>query len=208
MSNHTDIWPVEIPSTLPIGGIPADKRCCGSSVGARVRRYTPAGWEYLLIGRAFWPVGQAPVAGHVYDAHTDVIDALIAEMREEVGLTVVSHHLLHEVRMPNLCSSPPAEPIPGHHWWLYDVEATGELASDPEETTGARWVSAAELQRLADITIEHALAGGQARDLPNEALEAVWVAHFAATGDINASSQALVAVERLYATRPDTYWLG
>lgn len=184
------------------------KRCCGTSVGARVRRRTTTGWEYLLIGRAWWPVGQAPVAGHVYDAHTDVIDALVAEMREEVGLTVISYELLHEVRLTNLCQSLPAQPTPGHYWWLYDVEAAGDLSPDPEETTGARWVSAAELQRLADITVFHALAGRPARTLPPEALEAVWVTHFAATGDITVTPAALASVERLYATAPDEYWLG
>ncbi|MEE2036116.1 NUDIX hydrolase [Nocardiopsis sp. CT-R113] len=183
-------------------------RCCGTSVGARVRRRTNNGWEYLLIGRAWWPIGQAPVAGHVYDAHTDVIDALVAEMHEEVGLEVVSYELLHEVRLTNLCMSLPAAPVAGHHWWLYDVEASGELHPDPEETTGARWVSAAELQRLADITTFHALAGRPARTLPHEALEAVWVTHFAATGDIRATPAALGAVERLYSTPPDEYWLG
>lgn len=208
MHTHENTGPIEIHAADLTPTMSAGKRCCGSSVGARVRRHTPSGWEYLLIGRAWWPIGQAPVAGHVYDAHTDVIDALIAEMREEVGLTVVSHRLLHEVRMTNLCQSPPAVPIPGHHWWLYDVQATGELAPALEETTGARWVGDSELQYLADITITHALTGGHARDLPHEALEAVWVAHFATTGDISASSTALTAVERLYATEPDTYWLS
>ncbi|MEV2278533.1 NUDIX domain-containing protein [Nocardiopsis sp. NPDC049922] len=183
-------------------------RCCGTSVGARVRRRTTTGWEYLLIGRAWWPIGQAPVAGHVYDAHTDVIDALVAEMREESGLKVVSHTLLYEAHLTNLCQSPPAEPTPGHHWWLYDVQATGELTPDPEETTGARWVDATELQGLADVTVSHALAAGHARDLPAQSLEAVWVAHFAATGDITATPAALTAVERLYSTPPDEYWRG
>ncbi|WP_017584319.1 NUDIX hydrolase [Nocardiopsis valliformis] len=183
-------------------------RCCGTSVGARVRRRTPAGWTYLLIGRAWWPNGHAPVAGHVADAHEDAASALLAEMAEETGLQVSSHRLLHQVHLPNLCASRPAFPLLGHRWWIYDATVTGTLAPDLEETTGAVWVNDRELQELADITINHAVDGLAARDLPHRALEAVWVEHLVRTGDIRARSDERAAVARLYATAPDTYWQG
>lgn len=183
-------------------------RCCGTSVGARVRRRTRSGWTYLLIGRAWWPSGHAPVAGHVRDAHDDAVSALLAEMTEETGLEVSGHRLLHQVHLPNLCASPPALPIPGHRWWIYDATVTGHLAPDLEETTGAMWVNADRLQELADITIGHAVNGRPARDLPHQALEAVWVEHLARTGDIRARADERTAVAVLYSTGPDTYWLG
>lgn len=181
-------------------------RCCGSSVGARVRRRAATGgWEYLLIGRAWWPIGWAPVAGHVYDEHIDVLDALAAELREEAGLTLVRSALIFEVGLGNLCQSPPSARH-GHHWWVYDVTVTGNLAPDMVETTGARWVDATELQTMADATIRHALDGGHARDLDPTALEAVWVELFTRAGDITATPNARVAVARLYSTPPDTEW--
>lgn len=183
-------------------------RCCGSSVGALARRRTADGaaWEYLLIGRAWWPIGWAPVAGHVYDAHTDVLAALAAELDEEAGLRLVASSLLFEVRLGNLCQAPPAL-VPGHHWWVYAVEVTGDLAPDMAETTGARWVHETELQRMADVTVAHALAGGHARDLAPTALEAVWVEHLARAQIINADADARVAVARLYSTPPDAEWI-
>lgn len=184
-------------------------RCCGSSVGALVRRRTAdnTAWEYLLIGRAWWPIGWAPVAGHVWDAHATPHEAVRAEMREESGLSVVTATLLFETRLSNLCQAPPASPVPGHHWWVFLVTVTGDLAPDMHETTGARWVLADELQDMADVTIRHALAGGHARDLPASALEAVWVELFAAAGDIRASDTARRAVARLYSTPPDAEWV-
>ncbi|MCY9787938.1 NUDIX domain-containing protein [Nocardiopsis sp. EMB25] len=186
----------------------AAKRCCGTSVGARVRRRTTTGWEYLLIGRGWWPLGQAPVAGHVRDAHTDVVAALLAEMAEETGLTVAGYRFLHEGYLPNLCASLPAQPRAGHYWWIYDATVTGTLTPDPEETTGAGWVDADRLQELADITICHAADARPARDLPPQALEAVWVEHLARTGDIQATTDERKIVARLYTVAPDAYWLG
>nr|AEC12511.1 pNPL.18 [Nocardiopsis sp. 25L-1-1c] len=183
-------------------------RCCGSSVGALARRRTADGtaWEYLLIGRAWWPIGWAPVAGHVWDAHTDVLAALVAELREEAGLILVAATLLFEADLGNLCQAPPSK-MHGHHWWVYLVDVSGELAPDMAETTGARWVSEDELQRMANATITHALAGHHARDLAPTALEAVWVELMVRAGAITATPEARVAVARLYSTPPDEEWI-
>lgn len=181
-------------------------RCCGTSVGARIRRWTGDHWEYLLIGRAWFPLGWAPIAGHVYDNHATPEEAVKTEVLEEGGLTVVSIVLVDEVRLPNLCQAPPAT-TPGHYWWIYDVEVTGELRPDAVETTGARWVTADELQRMADGTIEHALMGGHARDQDPTDLEAVWVEIGARLGDVSANTADRVAVERLYSTPPDQEWI-
>ncbi|MFE0270484.1 NUDIX hydrolase [Nocardiopsis alba] len=183
-------------------------RCCGSSVGALARRRTADGtaWEYLLIGRAWWPIGWAPVAGHVWDAHTDVLAALVAELREEAGLFLLASSLMFEVDLGNLCQAPPSL-AHGHHWWVFRVDVTGELAPDMAETTGARWVPEAELQAMADTTMAHALAGDHARDLAPTALEAVWVELMARAEIITATPEARVAVARLYSTPPDQEWI-
>lgn len=194
-------------TTAPTAAAREKARCCGTSVGARIRRRTAAGtWEYLLIGRAWWPLGWAAIAGHVYDAHATPLDAVKTEVLEEGGLTVVSAVLVDEVPLGNLCQAPPSARH-GHHWWVYDVEVTGELRPDAVETTGARWVSASTLQAMADATVAHALAGGHARDLDASSLEAVWVELFARLGDIEADADARVAAARLYSTPPDEEWV-
>ncbi|MEU3025952.1 NUDIX hydrolase [Nocardiopsis alba] len=183
-------------------------RCCGSSVGALARRRTAdgGGWEYLLIGRAWWPIGWAPVAGHIWDAHANVLSALIAELREEARVTLARASLLFTADLGNLCQAPPSIRH-GHRWWVYAVEVTGTPAADMVETTGARWVPAGELQRMADVTVAHALAGHHARDLAPTALEAVWVELMVRAGAITATPEARVAVARLYSTPPDEEWI-
>lgn len=187
-------------------------RCCGTSVGAIIRRLTQQGWEYLLIGRAWWPLGWAPIAGHVYDQHTSPLDAVKTEVWEEGGLTVTSAVLVDEVSLGNLCQAPPSL-AHGHHWWVYLVEVTGELNPDLVETTGARWVPEDELQAMAQATVDHALAGGHARDLDPTALEAVWCELLARLWDRGAVravcllADERVAAARLYSTPPDTEWI-
>src|SRR5690625_4332025 len=100
-------------------------QCCGTSVGVIA---TDAADRTLMITRGWYPVGIAPVAGHVADAHTDPAAALVAEVREETGLEVTGHRMLAEdLWLPNLCASPPTE-IPGHRWSVATADVTGTLA--------------------------------------------------------------------------------
>lgn len=183
-------------------------RCPGGCVGARLRRRAADGsWEYMLIGRAWWPIGWAPVAGHREHWQTDH-DAVVAEMSEEANLSVVWAEEMFSIYLPNFCKAPPHATRPGHQWTVFDVEVSGTLIPDLEETTGAEWVTADQLQELANVTIRHAVSGGAARDLPARALEAVWVKLYFMTGDISATEEELAAVGLLYATFPDEYWIG
>lgn len=183
-------------------------RCPGACVGARtVRRAADGSLEHLLIGRAWWPIGRAPVAGHQEIGQTPG-EAVAAEMAEEAGLTVVSATTRFSVHLPNLCQAPPHREQAGHLWTVFDVQVTGELNPCEEETTGAEWLSPEWLQEAAAITIRHASSGGHARDLPGHALEAVWVKLYAMTGDITATEEELTAVARLYSSAPDHYWIG
>lgn len=188
------------------------QRCCGTSVGGRIRRTTPQGRvEYALLGRGWWPIGWAMVAGHAADENqASPEDALVAETAEELGLAVQSCTPLLTVDLPNLCQSPPARPVAGHRWTVYDVQiAPGSLLRpDPTETTGAEWISGEELQRLAEATIAYARTQRPARDQHRLTLEAVWVELLARTGDITVTEADRQAVARLYTTPPDTYWTG
>lgn len=180
-------------------------RCCGTSVGILIANED----RLLMIERGWWPVGIAPVAGHVRDAHETVADALHAEVAEEVGLTVVgAPTLLWEGHRPNLCQSLPATP-PGHYWWLYRATATGTLTPAAGETRGAAWYTPTQVQDLANRTIAHAHGHITADEFATRpGLEAVWVAHLAQLGLITADAADLAAVAQLYTTPPPEYWMG
>lgn len=189
--------------------MPEHDRCCGTSVGVRIRTWdADHGWLYLLIRRGWHPIGCAPVAGHVKDAHTDVTSALLAEVREETGLQVTDSRVLWEGHLPNLCASLPARPVAGHEWTLVDAEVTGELRPDPEETRGALLATSRKLQAMADATIDFARSGAPVHEQPPSSMEAVWVEHLARLGDITADASARRAVARLYTAPPRFYWLG
>ncbi|MEE2041567.1 NUDIX hydrolase [Nocardiopsis sp. CT-R113] len=182
------------------------KRCCGSSVGIII---TDEQDRLLMVERGWFPHGIAPVAGHVYDEHTDVADALAAEVEEEVGLTVTSSERIGRGHIPNLCASLPAQPRPGHHWWLYRATATGALRPALGETKGAAWYTPREVRALADRTLAHARGEITQREFETDpGLEAVWVLLLHEAGLLQACYEELVLARKLYTVAPDEYWLG
>lgn len=186
--------------------LPALPRCCGTSVGVLVHDDTD---RLLMITRGWYPTGIAPVAGHVLDAHQDAADALSAEVSEEVGLTVTGEPtLLWEGWLPNLCASPPAQPIPGHHWTLVAATATGTLRPAAGETKGAAWYTPAEVRALAERTI--AYARGQISEAEwerNPGLEPVWLELLTHAGLLTLDGAEAAHVRRLYTTPPTEYWI-
>lgn len=188
------------------------KRCCGTSVGGRLTRTSPVTGqtEYAILGRAWYPLGWAPFAGHARDhGQNSPEEAAIAEGAEELGIHVTGLTKLFTVSLPNLCASLPHQPRPGHLWTVYDVQTpTTVLTPAPGETTGAEWVTGEELQRLAEVTIAFACTGRPAQEQPRLSLEAVWVELLARAGDITVPDTDRDAVARLYTTPPGQYWLG
>ena len=179
--------------------------CCGTSVGAIVRDEEGA---LLMVERGWYPTGIAPVAGHVLDAHTDAAAALAAEVAEEVGLTVTSHRVLWQGWLPNLCASPPALPLPGHHWTVATATATGTLRPAAGETRGAAWYTPEQVRALAARTL--AYARGQVSEAEWEArpgLEPVWCHLLTTAGLLSLTGAEVAHVRRLYTTPPDAYWV-
>lgn len=192
-------------STTPTGGRTL-KRCCGSSVGVII---TDDQQRVLMVTRGWFPHGIAPVAGHVYDAHTDVVDALATEVKEEVGLTVTSHRKVGQGHLPNLCASLPAEPVPGHYWWVYRATATGTLTPAADETKGAAWYTRAQVRALADRTLAHARSEvTEDAFLADPGLEAVWIRLLADAGLLEATHAELALARTLYTAAPTEYWRG
>lgn len=182
------------------------KRCCGTSIGVII---TDAQDRLLMVTRGWWPKGTAPVAGHVKDAHTDVAGALVAEVQEEVGLTVTGSGLVWEGHLPNLCASLPAEPRPGHYWHLATATAEGTVVAAEGETQGAAWYTPAEVTTLAAATLAHYRAGGLPADQPDNSMEAVWLRLLHEAGRLPWMSETdLALAERAYSTAPGEYWLG
>jgi ADP-ribose pyrophosphatase YjhB (NUDIX family) len=187
--------------------MPSRDRCCGTSVGVLTEDQDH---RLLMVTRGWHPIGIAPVAGHVADAHTSVADALVAEVREEVGLEVTGARLLSEAHRTNLCASPPAWPRPGHYWWVYTATATGTVQAAPGETRGAAWYTPDQVRELAAATVEHAVAGRPAADQPLDSLEAVWVEILASAGVVldPLSGAERAAIRELYSAPPRSYWVG
>jgi ADP-ribose pyrophosphatase YjhB (NUDIX family) len=184
----------------------AAKRCCGTSVGILIEDQEQ---RLLMVTRGWWPKGTAPVAGHVRDAHTSVAEALVAEVQEETGLTVTGSGLLWEGHLPNLCASLPALPNPGHYWWVAAATAEGTLTPAPGETKGAAWYTRAEIDALAQATLDHYRSGGIPADQPDDSLETVWLRLLWETGRLPwLDEDDLAVAEKAYSTAPSEYWLG
>ncbi|CAL9625057.1 hypothetical protein SUDANB121_05959 (plasmid) [Nocardiopsis dassonvillei] len=188
------------------------KRCCGTSVGGRLTRIDPASGQtqFAILGRGWFPIGWAPFAGHARDhGQKNPREAAVTEGSEELGIRVTGLTERFTVHLPNLCASLPHEPRAGHLWTVYDIQTPDTvLTPAPGETTGAEWVNAEELQRLAEVTVAFARSGRVAAAQPRLSLEAVWVELLARTGDITVSAADRAAVARLYTTPPPAYWLG
>jgi ADP-ribose pyrophosphatase YjhB (NUDIX family) len=166
-----------------------------------------AGRRWLMFRRVRFPVGIAPAAGHV-DGHGGFAAAARAEVGEELGLQV---QVLRQVTggwRPYPCRRLASQPLPGHRWAVYLAEATGQLRPDPAEAAGARWYTRAELQRLADRTVAHALGLITPVEFAADpGLEPVWLDWLRAAGLIEVEPTDLYAVDDL-ARKGDIYTTG
>ncbi|GIH73327.1 NUDIX hydrolase [Sphaerimonospora thailandensis] len=124
--------------------------CDHTSVGVLI--FSTAG--LLVFERATPPTGIAPVAGHI-DQHGSPEQAAIAEVAEEVGLTVTHLHPLLTVWRPNQCRRPGDGEI-GHRWWIYQAQATGPLRPSSREVRAPRWIYPDQLQQYAHRTAAYA----------------------------------------------------
>lgn len=158
-------------------GALSESVCDGTSVGVLV---VDEPGNLLMFERATFPVGLAPVAGHL-DDHGDAFAAAEAEVGEELGLKIVdTPRLLAHGWRPNVCQrTPDATPVlhrPGHFWTVLVASVEGTLDPSPRETRNARWMSLDEVAEHARIT-----AAWVAGDVADETfatapgLEPVWM---------------------------------
>ena len=123
------------------------RSCDHTSVGVLIYNHNH---ELLLIERATFPFGLAPVAGHV-DQHASYEDAAIAEAREEVGLEITDLCLVAEGRQENPCRR-----VNGswHYWKVYKAHATGAVQLNLREATRAEWCDRRRLKELGLVSDE------------------------------------------------------
>jgi len=151
------------------------KTCDNTSVGVII---TNAAGEYLMFDRNTFPSGVAPVAGHV-DTHGTLRQAAEAEVREEVGLVVLSLTEVATGWRNNRCRRQPGPRGIGHQWTIYRAIVTGDLDPSERETRNARWINHSDLQTLAERTSTYARGGlTDAQFAKAPGLEPVWVQWF------------------------------
>jgi ADP-ribose pyrophosphatase YjhB (NUDIX family) len=124
-----------------------NKKCDNKSVGMLIWN----GDKLLLIERRKPPFGFAPPAGHVDDFSSEEVAAR-GEVQEEVGLRVESLNLVTKGRKDNPCRREGGD---HHYWWIYEVEVSGELRRNLDETKQAGWFSAGKIKGLARKTEEY-----------------------------------------------------
>jgi 8-oxo-dGTP pyrophosphatase MutT (NUDIX family) len=179
--------------SIPTSAVPAPGHWCDStSVGAVIR---DAEGRVLTFRRATPPPGIAGPAGHV-DDHGTPEQAIVDEVREEVGLTVVSYEQIASEQRSGACRRMGGEL--GHWWWLFEVRAEGELAPSWRETRDAAWRSPSELQQLAERTIAFARGRvGVGEFATDPGVEPVWVRWFDLAGVVAVTADDLAVVEQL-----------
>jgi 8-oxo-dGTP pyrophosphatase MutT (NUDIX family) len=152
----------------------ASKPCDNKSVGVIVQN---AEGSFALLKRARFPFGYAPVAGHV-DDHGSVEQAAIDEVVEEIGLVITKEDLhpteIADTRFENHCRRKGGT---FHNWWVFTVDHyAGQIVPSPDETEGADWYTAEELQLLADRTGQYQAQMIEQQDWEADpGLEEIWV---------------------------------
>lgn len=157
------------------------KICCNTSVAAFVRNKEGL---YLVIHRTKKPLGYAGVAGHALDEHTDWLESMKAELREEVGIVVKNDsdlRLIEELKgvYTNMCSRPGCR---FHAWKVYDliVEGTPGTLTGDEGIKNVLWVTKDRLQELCECTRDWYMRGKPEGE--DEFMEPISVIHLAKTG--------------------------
>jgi 8-oxo-dGTP pyrophosphatase MutT (NUDIX family) len=159
----------------------------------------------LVFERATFPAGVAVPAGHV-DDHGTPRDAAITEVAEETGLQVVELTEISAMWRGNRCRRHPGDQGTGHQCHVFQAAVTGDLNPSECEARNARWVTADELQALADRTVHY--AHGRITDAEFEAgpgLEPVQVQFLVDAGLVLVSESDLVVIDRLAARGGHTY---
>jgi 8-oxo-dGTP pyrophosphatase MutT (NUDIX family) len=177
------------------------KTCDNASVGILIRDDQG---RYLMFDRNTFPAGVAPAAGHVFDDHPGYPEAAHAEVAEELGLTVVELELAKAGGWrDNRCRRAPGPRGVGHQWQVFTATVTGDLSPSQRETRNVRWLTAQDLQALADRTADHASGWlGTEQFAQHPGIEPVWVRFLVDLGIVTMPDPYLDLIEKLAGGAP------
>ncbi len=180
------------------------RTCDNRSVGVLI---TDTHDRLLMFRRVKYPVGIAPVAGHV-DEHGTYTIAARAEVMEEVGLTVTGLRRVTGGWVPYPCRRQPASatsPQIGHQWAVYQATTHGtDIRLAPDEAAAANWYTHGQVQTLAEQTVMHAAGLISAEEFMVEpGLEPVWVRWLLDVGLVTIEASELDLVDRLARRGPE-----
>lgn len=133
--------------------MPHTPPCDHLSVGALI--FNDQG-EILLFQRGIPPWGIAGPAGH-RDGDS-FHDAIVREVREAVGLQVLSAPLIARFRFQKACSRPD-KGQPYHGWSFFLTKVAGEIRPSQRETRAVRWYNYEKVLRLMERTEDYHLFG-------------------------------------------------
>lgn len=153
------------------------KICDHKSVGLIVLKDE----KILLIERGKPPFGFAAPAGHV-DEDKSFEDAAKRELKEEVGLDVVSLKLLKKGKKNNFCRRSGGT---WHFWKVYEAKVKGNISRSRDETRQAGWFSREQIKKLIEKTKDY--MNGKISEKKwhkNPGLEPIWYEWFEELGVI------------------------
>jgi 8-oxo-dGTP pyrophosphatase MutT (NUDIX family) len=128
-------------------------KCDHTSVGALI--YNARG-ELLMFERGTFPYGIAGPAGHCDGDSYE--DALMKEVSEEVGLTVVSQRLVASFCVHKACRRE-FDDTPYHDWRFYRAVVEGDIQASKRETKRVRWYAVWQIQQAMRRAEEYHLLG-------------------------------------------------
>jgi len=104
--------------------------------------------ELLMIDRLNPPFGFACPAGHI-DEDEDPLIAVIREVKEETGLTIISQK---ELSISDYRDDAPKEPcsrgVINHIWRLYEIKVAGDFIVKHDEVKSIGWYSVDKVRLL------------------------------------------------------------
>ncbi|MGI5206504.1 NUDIX hydrolase [Spirillospora sp. CA-108201] len=178
---------------------PKKKKCDGYSVAV-----IPVDPQLgVLVGNISGGRGVSGVGGHVKDDFRDYEEAARGEVPEETGYTVKTLVKLYEepVWRPNPCLRGNGPFGMGHYWQVYFADVEGCLTPDKNSFSEMRWVSKAELQKLAERTLLR--VRGDLTDeewLSEPGITFSWVRWFVDAGLIEVTEAELLEIEEFMLT--------
>lgn len=115
----------------------------GNLVHSAVLALIEQNGKYFLVERATFPSGFALVTGHVEEGEKEE-DALVREVKEEIGLDVTKSQLIFVGKMKD---TPCNKGALLHNSYIYKCEVKGSIKLNKKENKNYVWLTKDEIKR-------------------------------------------------------------